>query len=191
MIWKTLLRKGSSQDVGTLLQLKHVLNRTNLPSKPKSDPNACEDFLHVVTISHIIAACMEVLGMKSLEDQPDPTIVPSDLKSKDKKEKEKVLAHVTEKIVDCFVNLSTLQKAPPAQSGSKRSDRNVDGVFEYGRELLTLSLLYAEFHDAIREGDGLRILRCWRFLLLVFKAGGRKNYSIEAHPPSSVSYPSP
>lgn len=70
--------------MGTLLQLKHVLNRTNLPSKPKSDLNVCEDFLEVVTVAHIIAVYMEVLGMQSIDDEPDPTIVPSDLKFKDK-----------------------------------------------------------------------------------------------------------
>ena len=164
--------------MGTLLQLKHVLNRTNLPSKPKSDLNACEDFLEVVTVAHIIAACMEVLGMQSIDDEPDPTIVPSDLKFKDKNKKEEVLSQVTKKIVDGFINLSILSKAP--HSTCKRSDCNVDGVLKYVQELLTLSLLYAEFHDSIREGDGLRILRCWKFLLLVFKAGSRKNYSIEA-----------
>ena len=37
----------------------------------------------------------------------------------------------------------------------------------------------AEFCDAIREGDGERVLRCWRYLLPVFKSSGRKNYSIE------------
>lgn len=34
-----------------------------------------------------------------------------------------------------------------------------------------------EFCDSIREGDGHRILRCWRYLMLATK---RKNYSIEA-----------
>lgn len=178
MVWKTLLRKGSGQDVGTLQQLKNVLNRTNLPTKPKTDPNACEDFLEVVTVAHIIAACMEILGMKSLDDEPDPSIVPSDLKFRDKKKKEEILTQVTEKIMARFINLSILKKTP--QSGRKRSDRSVDGILEYAQELLTLALLYAEFHDSIREGDGLRILRCWKFLLLVFKAGCRKNYSIEA-----------
>ena len=37
-----------------------------------------------------------------------------------------------------------------------------------------------EFHDAIKEGDGLRVLRCWKYLLLLFKASQKKNYSIEA-----------
>ena len=36
------------------------------------------------------------------------------------------------------------------------------------------------YSDAIREGDGDRVLRCWRYLLAIFKSSGRKNYSIEA-----------
>ena len=31
-----------------------------------------------------------------------------------------------------------------------------------------------EFVDAVREGDGKRILRCWRYFLLLFKATGRR-----------------
>ena len=56
----------------------------------------------------------------------------------------------------------------------------VDHILEYGQDALTLGLLYMEFIDAVREGDGERILRCWRYFLLLFKATGRKNYSIEA-----------
>jgi L1 cell adhesion molecule like protein len=37
-----------------------------------------------------------------------------------------------------------------------------------------------EFDDAIREGDGSRILCCWRYLLLFFRASRRTNYAIEA-----------
>ena len=37
-----------------------------------------------------------------------------------------------------------------------------------------------EFMDAMREGDGERIIRCWKFLLPLFKSSGRTNYSIEA-----------
>ena len=53
-------------------------------------------------------------------------------------------------------------------------------MLEYAKEVLTLSLFYNEFHDSIREGDGLRVLRCRKFLLLIFKASQRKNYAIEA-----------
>ena len=51
---------------------------------------------------------------------------------------------------------------------------------EYGKEVLSLGLLYMEYHNAIKEGDGLRVLLCWKYLLMIFKASQRKNYSIEA-----------
>ena len=37
-----------------------------------------------------------------------------------------------------------------------------------------------EFNDAVREGDGSRILCCWRYFLPLFKASDRRNYCIEA-----------
>ena len=35
------------------------------------------------------------------------------------------------------------------------------------------------FSDAIKEADGERVLRCWRYLLLIY-GSWRTNYSIEA-----------
>ena len=55
-----------------------------------------------------------------------------------------------------------------------------DGILDYSQEVLTLSFLYAEFDDAIREGDGGRVIRCWKFLLLFYKASNRTNYAVEA-----------
>lgn len=37
-----------------------------------------------------------------------------------------------------------------------------------------------EFQDSIREGDGERVLHCWRYLMLIFKATGHRNYALEA-----------
>lgn len=58
--------------------------------------------------------------------------------------------------------------------------KSSDGVLVYACDLLTLGLLWMGFHDAIREGDGERVMMYWKFLLIVFKVTGRKNYSIEA-----------
>ena len=55
-----------------------------------------------------------------------------------------------------------------------------DLVHLYAKEVLTLALLWFGFHDAIKEGDGKRILRYWKFLLVVFKVGDRHNYAKEA-----------
>ena len=34
-------------------------------------------------------------------------------------------------------------------------------------------------YDAIREGDGERILRYWKFLVVVFKSSNKRNYAKE------------
>ena len=50
-------------------------------------------------------------------------------------------------------------------------------VYNYATDLLTLSLIW---HDAIKEGDGNRILLYWKFLLPIFQQEGRFNYAKEA-----------
>ncbi len=47
-------------------------------------------------------------------------------------------------------------------------------------KLLVLGLLFLGFKDAIREGDRDRVLCVWKYLMLIWKATGHKNYSIEA-----------
>jgi len=37
-----------------------------------------------------------------------------------------------------------------------------------------------EFNDAVKEGDGERILTCWKYMLMYFKVSHKTKYSIEA-----------
>ncbi len=53
------------------------------------------------------------------------------------------------------------------------SNPDTDHVQVYAKEVMSLGLLLMEFVDAIREGDGLCILRCWRFFLPIFKSSNR------------------
>ena len=55
-----------------------------------------------------------------------------------------------------------------------------DHVQEYAKEVLSMGLLLMEFVDSIREGDGERIIHCWRVFFPIFKATNRTKYSIEA-----------
>ena len=55
-----------------------------------------------------------------------------------------------------------------------------DGVMLYACDLLTTGLFWLLFVDAIREGDGDRVMICWKFLLLIFFSSKRKNYTKEA-----------
>ena len=64
------------------------------------------------------------------------------------------LDSVLEAIVSQYINLSF-----PSTGSSSRADH----VLEYTKETLSLGLLLLEFKDAIREGDGSRVLRCWKY----------------------------
>ena len=53
-------------------------------------------------------------------------------------------------------------------------------AYEYACEVLALGLLIFNFKDAVQEGDGDQILLISKYMLLIFRATGRKNYAIEA-----------
>lgn len=74
--------------------------------------------------------------------------------------------------------LTTLEDRPhPSQAVH---DTAPDGVFDYACAILNDGLLLLEFRDAIHEGDGGRILRCWKLLMLYFRFAGHTKYALEA-----------
>ena len=66
------------------------------------------------------------------------------------------------------------------QASADVHEKAPDGVFKYASAVLNDGLLLLELRDAIHEGDGERILRCWRFMLLYFRATGHTKYALEA-----------
>ena len=123
-----------------------------------------------------MAAAMKYLKMTTINDQPFHTLLIADLWLKEDEVRKDVLNKITMDIVCEFVDLDIKYK----KKGQASSDgKDEDKVFIYATELLSYGLLYFEFSDSIREGDGTRILHCWRYLTLVFKEAQRKNYAIE------------
>ena len=55
-----------------------------------------------------------------------------------------------------------------------------DSVHNYARVLCHYASLILEFIDAWREGDGERVVRCWKLFFPHFQAANRTKYSIEA-----------
>ena len=55
-----------------------------------------------------------------------------------------------------------------------------DKKYDYARTFCHYAALALEFYDAWHEGDGIRILRCWRLFLPHFYESGRTKYSLEA-----------
>ena len=163
----------SAREHSTLYQLRNLINRKNVINKPKSNFNACDDFFEVIITAHILAAAIEVLGMKSLGDTPSEEIVPTPETiwmgtEEERMEKlEEISMHITQRIINISFN-------------GKSNISTGDGVYDYSRNLLSIGCLYLEMRDAIKEGDGERVLQCWRYLLPVFLNSGCKNYTIEA-----------
>lgn len=142
-----------------------------MTQRPKENVNAAEDFLGIVTTGHILAAVMTHLRMSSVDDMPSSAIISHDIWMEDDSVRRKVLEDVSSYVVNQHVDLST---------SFKTLDSSTNGTaYDYGCEVLALGLLVIDFKDAVREGDGDRIIALWKYLMLVFKASGRKNYAIE------------
>lgn len=129
--------------------------------------------MQIVLKGHIVAAALHHFGMKTVDDDLPPQVI-SDLKQTSTKNRQSCFNRIVQKILEKFVQL-------PSNPGENISiDDHPDGVFCYAQEVLTYGLLYSEFEDAIKEGDGPRVIRCWRFFLLIFRASGRAKYAHEA-----------
>ena len=64
---------------------------------------------------------------------------------------------MAEKMVKSFVYLKVEESAS-----------DVDDVYLYACNLLTLGLIWKGFYYAIREGDGERVMVYWKFFLPIF-----------------------
>ena len=58
-------------------------------------------------------------------------------------------------------------------------ERSQDDITNYANEVISLGLFYSNYKDAVKEGDGQRVKVCWKYLLPIFKASDKRNYSGE------------
>ena len=145
----------------------NLVNRTNVPADPEKNMNAAEDFMLLLVHAHVVAAARAI---------PEPC---------------RSVSELAQSVLSMFAQIPLLSEDSTSDSKQKdgaktpaksveseqKNDHKVDGVHVYATELLTPSLIWHGFHDATREGDGDRILRYWKFLLIVFKASNRSNYA--------------
>ena len=55
-----------------------------------------------------------------------------------------------------------------------------DYICNYACVRLSFGMLIRNFNDVVREGDGVRILRCWKFLVLIYEANKHHKYACPA-----------
>lgn len=104
-----------------------------------------------------------MLGIQSPDDDLPPQVqVDSSL-----------VRRVANRVVDsCTIVPEAILGKPVEESG--------DGVYNYARILCHYAALVSEFTDAWSEGDGQRVLRCWKIFMLHFHAERRTKYALEA-----------
>ena len=173
VIWDMLYTEDSAADQCTLYQLRNLINRRNVPKDPKQDVNATEDFLQLVTDAHIVAAAGKELGSQDGNTIPESAFQHVGQLSSD--EKRAYLMKNSLSIVDNYM----LPLSPCASLASSDSEEQ-DHVLNYAKILLTLGMIHRYFCDSVREGDGDRVLMCWKMLLLLFKQDGITKYALEA-----------
>ena len=61
---------------------------------------------------------------------------------------------------------------------SEELTKTSDDLFEYSCSHLGLGLLLHDADDAIKEGDGARLVRIWDFLIYVFRINGNTKYAL-------------
>ena len=174
MIWKYYYSLNSSSQHGTLYQLRNLIGRTNVKGKPIDCFDPCEDFFVLIVEAYIVAVAMKLLKLHNLSDVPSEEYAThGDVTwTLTAEERSPILEKITKSIIDKFMSIN--YNAPNAPSASS------DKVYLYSSQLLTLGSIYLEFRDAIKEGDGSRVLRCYRYLLPMFISSGKKNYAIES-----------
>lgn len=122
----------------------------SVPSDPSDNVKAAEDFLLLLIHAHIIAAARILYSMLN------PTSV----------------SYLAKSLVGTYLTLPLLD--------AKTSPVIQNGVHAYALDFLSLGLLWVAFRDAIKEGDGNRLILHWKLLLVVFKSANRPNYGKEA-----------
>jgi L1 cell adhesion molecule like protein len=113
--------------------------------------------------------------MNSLDDDPLSELIEDNFWLQSNEDLRDTLHAVARIVVDKMVDLSlTFRDNQDIPAPTK------EYILEYASEVISLGLLYDNYRDAIKEGDGERVLLCWKYMLLLFKATNRHNYAIEA-----------
>lgn len=168
-----LFKNDSFCDKGTLKQLANIIRRTNIPPAVKNNFSGVQDFFGLVLDAHIVAAAMQFFKMEHVSDTPKQNEFQGDLSAASKVEKRKYLSMCT----TAFVTKFALHHAEILDEETSTCS---DGVFDYACSVIGLGLMARNFNDATHEGDGDRLMRCWKFFMLHYKADGRTKYAVEA-----------
>ena len=158
-----LYSSSSPNDKATLFHLKQVINRTSYGKIPKNNMKATEDFLETALYAHIVAAAKQII--KTTGEVSDCDVMAKG-----------VIKQFVKVSLPCFDDDDDDDDEPlPCEVTC------TDFVRAYRVDFLTIGLPWQGYHDAIRCGDGNRILMntYWKFLTVIFRSENHINYAKE------------
>ena len=207
MIWSHLYDTTSSGDKGTLYAARNFLEARKVGSDPMRNINAAADLITQLTIALVIAASMKYFGIDSIADEPTQNDFQFSVHHDRSQYVHMVLEEIIDqyaipsidemKLDSSVLSCPNCTKTYTTQRGLKNHMRNVhpgiqqpaqqtkglsphkDALFNYSRTALSLGMLVYDFNDARQMGDGDRIIRLYKFLLLHFKAAKKPKYSYQ------------
>ena len=173
----------------------------NVSSHPMKDVNGSVEFLSKYTDSLIVCAVLEHFGMDDVDSEPTKNVY-----DKDTMEPTEYVRKQLNLIVDTFaihegpdftaepsklvcphckkeyLQLQGLRKHMKNKHNSsgtavESSTGKEDSIFNYSCAALSMCLLWKDFEDARKHGDGERTIRLYKFLMLYFKLANKTKYT--------------
>ena len=150
---KRLYSFKSAGDKGTLFQLKELVHRTSFGKDPKHNLKATEDFLETVVFAHITAAAMEII-----EREKNSLTNFHELYKRIVSDFVKITVPPIEATSDARNTVPSNEATSDAGDDVVTENAIHDSVYTYAVDLLTMGLFWYAYQDAVREGDGDRIM---------------------------------
>ena len=128
---------------------------------------------------------MTYFAMDDVSDQPKEHHFPEGLKDASLPEKQQWFHEQVYSMLDTFVMDSVGSLKDHSQDEEEivkccdpSKAKNPEGSkFDYGCLHLSLGLLIRDAEDALKEGDGDRLIRVWKFLTILFRLNGGNKYT--------------
>ena len=202
---KHLYDVSSASEKGTLYAARNYLNARNVTADPIKNINAAEHLLSQYAIALILAAAFNFFGLDNQESEPTKNKFQLEIHGDKQHYATTVMHKLVEDMAipsnnelgsdstgfSCSIcnrkyaskkNLRKHQRdkhqsadKPPSSTTSESPI--LDGVQNYSRAALAMCLLFMDFSDARKCGDGARIIHLYKFLLLHCKAAKKPKYS--------------
>ncbi|XP_071172881.1 uncharacterized protein [Mytilus edulis] len=169
----------SCRDAGTLYQLRNLINRRNVVTKVSKDYHADGEFIDLTTEAHVIAAALKHLEMNDMSSKCPK--LPKGLHLADAHTQKHYIFQLCGQIVDKHFLNDIESSIDNLESGEDTNElhQQDDYVYSYATNFCKLGMLRKISILATRYGDGIRILRHWKYATLLYHQAHKTKYRLE------------